>query len=302
VVASPRYRRSGFTLIELLVVIAIIAILIGLLLPAVQKVREAAARAKCSNNLKQLALALHSYHDVNERFPGYYPNSLLATDHRRYSTNWTFELLPYIEQDNVYKLPFTNRVEFQTQIRPRVIPTYYCPSVPYPQVHTSSSGVQNAMTNYMGVVGRQRHEWNTVGDLGLIGVYPSTNKVKMTSISDGTSNTIAFAERPPVPALNWGWTTGLPDLDSLMWAKYAPPDTMSIGTTDEAGVACPFPAYFQPPRNPPSRCDGYHMWSFHSGGANFGLGDGSVRFFQYAAGVNVIVPMSTRANGEVISE
>ena len=108
---NPSSRR-GFTLIELLVVIAIIAILIGLLLPAVQKVREAAARAKCSNNMKQLGLALHNYHDVENRFPPYFPNGLALTDPKRYTENWTYKLLPYIEEGNIYNQPFTTRVQY----------------------------------------------------------------------------------------------------------------------------------------------------------------------------------------------
>ena len=297
-------RRLGFTLIELLVVIAIIAILIALLLPAVQSAREAARRTQCRNHLKQIGLALHNYHDTNGRFPTYYPSNLAATDPRRYTENWSFQLLPFIEQDNTFKQQIATRAEYDTKVRHRVIPTYLCPSCPLPSTVTASNGVVTSLTNYLGVVGRQRHEWRTIGDQGLIGVFPFTTTVKIASIQDGTSNTIAFGERPPTPDLQWGWgLRGLPDLDSLIWAKYAPPDTMDIGTTDEDGVACPFPVFFQAPRSPsPSRCDGYHMWSYHTGGANFALADGSVRFFNYQAGTTTIVEMSTRHGGEVSSQ
>ena len=312
--------RFGFTLIELLVVIAIIAILIGLLLPAVQKVREAAARMKCANNLKQLGLALHTYHDANDRYPPYFPpvksatfpNGIETTDPKRYTENWSYLLLPYIEQDNVYKLPFTTKAEYDTQIRARVINTYLCPSNPMPSTVTNGSTV-TSLTNYLGIAGRQRSDWRAppagVGqDTGIIGVVgPDGNtpmKINIMSVTDGTSNTLAFGERPPTPDLQWGWgLRGSPNLDSLIWARYvSPPDTLSIASTDEAGAPCPMPMYFQPPRTPASRCDGYHMWSFHSGGGNFALADGSVRFFTYSAGTVTIVNMATRALGEVISE
>ena len=78
-------------------------------------------------------------------------------------------------------------------------------------------------------------------------------------------------------------------------------DPLSTTTSDASGP-CPFPMYFQAPASPPRRCDGYHIWSYHTGGGNFALADGSVRFFQYSAGPNVLVAMSTRAFGEVISE
>ena len=129
-------------------------------------------------------------------------------------------------------------------------------------------------------------------------------KIGFGAITDGLSNTLAFAERPPTPDLQWGWALrGSPNLDTLIWARYVvPPDTTSIATTDESGAPCPFPMFFQAPKSPPSRCDGYHSWSFHSGGANWALADGSVRFFSYSAGTTTIISMSTRAGGEVVTE
>src|SRR5687767_11333772 len=135
-------KRRGFTLIELLVVIAIIAILIGLLLPAVQKVREAAARAKCSNNLKQLGLGLHNHHDTFGYFPAArerHPNPVSPTTSNDIRHSWTPRVLPYIEQDNLFR---TYRFDQQWDdgmtndaaggpIKAQ-IPTFYCPSAPNP--------------------------------------------------------------------------------------------------------------------------------------------------------------------------
>jgi prepilin-type N-terminal cleavage/methylation domain-containing protein/prepilin-type processing-associated H-X9-DG protein len=186
---SRRLRKSGFTLIELLVVIAIIAILIGLLLPAVQKVREAANRSKCQNNLKQIALAAHAYHDANGKMPG---STYLSST--RNSTLYV-ELLPYMEQSALYsQWDFVNSNNNNT-LRHTDLPLMFCPS------HKPVN--QKGLTTYGGNGGTgasiPRENSGADGMFYATGpnftTAPNRTGVALVNVSDGTSNTILFGER-----------------------------------------------------------------------------------------------------------
>jgi prepilin-type N-terminal cleavage/methylation domain-containing protein len=288
---QPRCPR-GFTLIELLVVIAIIAILIALLVPAVQKVREAAARVSCANNLKQIGLALHSYHDTQKHFPAprgtHLAPSYVFTEFR----GWMCEILPYIEQDNLARDMYTNPWyvgffgTFNTPVN-----TYLCPSDPRNLLNIPNGN--GALTSYLGVTGSDNNvniQFN--GPTNGIFNIPSGG-IRITDITDGTSNTLMVGERPPGTNLFVGWW-GASDFDTLL-------STRQLYGDPFGAPGCVLPGLFGPGSlSGPCNGDDNHFWSFHASGANWVLGDGSVRFLPYAASA-LTIPLASRNGGEVAS-
>jgi prepilin-type processing-associated H-X9-DG protein len=277
-------------LIELLVVIAIIAILIGLLLPAVQKVRSAAARLSCQNNLKQIGLALHNYHDAYQRLPA--PRGTHEAPVYQFTEyrGWMCEILPYIEQDNLARNMYTNPwftgffATFNTPVK-----SYLCPSDPRNLLAVPNGN--GALTSYLGVTGSD-NDVNAQFNGPTNGIFDvSSAGVRLTDVTDGTSNTLMVGERPPTANLFLGWW-GASDYDTLLSARQLYGDPFGAS-------GCVLPGLFSPGSvSGPCNGDGNHFWSFHTGGANWLLGDGSVRFLPYTSSATTI-PLASRNGGEV---
>jgi prepilin-type N-terminal cleavage/methylation domain-containing protein/prepilin-type processing-associated H-X9-DG protein len=317
-----RRQRRGFTLIELLVVIAIISILIGLLLPAVQKVREAAARIKCNNNLKQIGLALHNHHDTLDRFPAGYvdgntnPTSTPDNDIGP-GWGWGAYLLPYLEQDNVYnQIDFKQGAGMGTNVAVSQMPLtiYQCPSDPLQQpfpVYDSSFTTPIATvahSNYVANNGWAECFNNAGGGLGITsnGPFFRNSRTRFADVTDGTSNTIFVGERSSNHSPST-WTGAVTGGRCPAWmatsppAPYAPPPGPWYDNADfnEALVLAHGNATHLPSADFPI-FDPDTFYSMHTGkGANFVFGDGSVHFLSSTIDGKTFQYLCTMAGGEV---
>jgi prepilin-type N-terminal cleavage/methylation domain-containing protein/prepilin-type processing-associated H-X9-DG protein len=314
--------RRAFTLIELLVVIAIIAILIGLLLPAVQKVREAAARLSCLNNLKQIGLAAHGYHDVNDRLPPAYtyvppppsgplvvpvgapawdripPSSVMVTADPGWG--WATYLLPHLEQQNVYNaLDLTKNTDSPTNnaIRETQLSMYACPSdhmtgtfkvlSPFFNIWMVSSATNSYTANY--------------GAMMLMTVFPESgngvlyrnSKTRLIDVSDGASNTFLVGERPAsfarapwVGAITNGTIRTTPGAP-VYTATFLDPTAMTMARVGLKQLNDPW-------------SEPYDFFSPHVAIGNFAFCDGSVRALRTTVDVVALQRLATRAGGEVV--
>jgi prepilin-type N-terminal cleavage/methylation domain-containing protein len=303
----------AFTLIEVLVVIAIIGTLIGLLLPAVQKVREVTYRINCQNSLKQMGLALHHYHDTHGRFPPAIAEAPSGAPRVQWQwVSWMARILPYVEQPGLARdmdQAFTAQGSLPDPFRnpphsgfATVVPLYRCPADDRQYVATYAGGFTVAFTGYLGVSGANLRSHD--------GILHWNSNVKISDVTDGTSNTLMVGERPPSFDLIFGWWYA----GAGQW-DFASGEVRNTGSSDVTlggaeiniqtngipeMVACPTGPYTFKPGTILQPCDQFHFWSLHHGGSNFVMGDGSVRFLTYDV-APIFAALSTRDKGETAS-
>jgi prepilin-type N-terminal cleavage/methylation domain-containing protein/prepilin-type processing-associated H-X9-DG protein len=301
-----RFRRA-FTLIELLVVIAIIGVLVALLLPAVQKVREAAARMSCANNLKQLGLAMHNYHDTNTMLPdGGHPVTV------SYPMGWVVRLFPYFEEgnrsDTIVRLrgnfdnlgPYRTVYSGITGVVTTPVKLLVCPSSPLgdksPDVSSTwtSAPQDHGALHYRangGAAGVNSVAASEPGRMYVTsGVIYPTSRTRLTDITDGTTNTLLLGESS---ATKWERTKkGWGGIQPWTWGFYYYQGDGYL-TLDNKVVQYPinYSGDFLYNNTP--------FTSNHTGGVNIGLCDGSVRFLRDTTPINVLQALATRAHGEV---
>lgn len=319
--------RRAFTLVELLVVIAIIGVLIALLLPAVQKVRDAANRTQCANNMKQQGLALHHYHDTYGTFPPGMVNDDEAPP-KGYHPEWSWMALTmaFYEEGNLYRLAddyahqpgdyywaFGDRRTPPNPAVSIVVKLWTCPADPRtdltgPGVTDAGKHITVAFTEYLGVNGTSAKPSVIIVGKDVPpnedGILYHKSKVRIADITDGTSNTLMVGERPPSADLNFGWWFGSDgrDEDGTGEGTLGAVEMGYYNHVLKGPFNCPVPKLGLQAGDVNDNCDQVHFWSLHAGGANFLLADGSVRFLTYSIQPDVFPQLCTRAGGEVVTD
>ncbi|MFO0889518.1 MAG: DUF1559 domain-containing protein [Isosphaeraceae bacterium] len=329
-------QRTGFTLIELLVVIAIIAVLISLLLPAVQAAREAARRSQCTNNLKQIGLAMHNYHGR----AGSFPSGNMAADDGTWAGTWygwQIFILPELEQANLYNslnVSFPSAFPQNTTVLVSLVGTYICPTDPIGgalRVTPSLDGYgsppsQAAPTCYLSNVGDARtgtaFDVNSADTMtpanwpgwplpitlgckgtfrGMFGDCSNGKAIRLAEVTDGTSNTLLVGEGSPNQNAYLAWAsataTFATSIIPINWQTNLKDDQV-----DTDGTVCNITVYgMQAPHcyYNIAYIAGYK--SYHSGGVNFAMTDGTVRFIKQSVATSVLSGLSTRGAGEIVS-
>jgi len=322
----PRRTRLGLTLIELLVVIAIIAVLIGLMLPAVQKVREAAAQTTCRNNLKQMGLALHEYYDARKMLPPAYlftdktvpatPGGGSIRDRPRELPNgqpfpwkpistfpgwgWASYILPFVDQEPLYRrIDFTVQIESSVHraIRTTILPIYVCPSDLNTGIYTVSSQRNEPLADM--ATNSYAACYGAGGSIGEFpdkgnGIFYRNSRTTFEEIIDGLSTTLAVGERgaimcqtPWAGAITDGAARTMPDAPIYLAAVEEPP-TMVMARTGRHTLNQDF-------------SEPYDFFSPHLGVGFFLFADGSVRPMRFTARADVWAAIGSRAGGEPIN-
>jgi prepilin-type processing-associated H-X9-DG protein len=304
-------RRAAYGLVEVLVTIGLVGTLIGLLLPALNQARSSAARIECMNNLRQIGIALHAYHDLHSCFPPASPKNYTSPNNDANTIlSWMALILPQMGEEGLWATsaqacledgdPTDNppHVGYSTVLR-----SYVCPGDrPRLLEPHSNAGIEPdavtpaAFTSYLGMAGVYGMK-SPLSITPLPGPLGQAAGIRLTDITDGTSRTLLVGERPPPATLQAGrWYPGA----AYSFYLDGPNETIGFPSVPGPDWECVNIAIssFGPGRvdNP---CDRYHLWSWHPGGANFLFCDGSVSFLPYSA-APLIAPLSTIAGGEQV--
>ena len=292
-------RWRGFTLVELLVVLGISALVFGLLLPAIQSARKSQNRLVCINNLRQIGLGLHQFHDTYSCFPkGYVPPSRKGTWNH---SNWRVSILPFIDQENAFARvgqsywsspsPFFEN----HSLRYEVFRIFGCPEDPRVfsdwDVFPRTGKIRVALSSYLGVNGTDVRKRD--------GALYFNSAIRLSNFLDGTSHTVLVGERPPSPDMIYGWWYAGVGFDDLGTGD-AHLGTRELNPWGKWFHRCGSgPFSFSSAKSSQDFCATFQFWSLHPGGANFSMADGSTRFLNYSAG-EALAQMGTIAGGEVV--